>query len=102
MKQEHTEGPWEAYDNVIMAWPVSPHQTNKEHQIAKVTKTIYGKKIKKITGYKANAQLIAAAPCLLKALENALPLLGVCEGPHWSSVLKQAEQAIRKACGRII
>lgn len=92
MERKYTKGPWSTFIK-------QPHQDfievhHSDGSIGAASGTVARVTVRSTwhDEQMANAQLIAAAPCLLEALEAALPLL---VGPRY----EQARAAIARATG---
>lgn len=103
MKQEHTEGPWtvgdlEKGDQHVLIWASNDESAKTGYPLAQLDRTAFG-----IEEQIANAQLIAAAPDMLEALELSLDQLaaleGFFEGGGEMEAITKAKAAISKATG---
>lgn len=83
---KHTKAPWTNFNNTICH--------DKQYKTIAI---ITSGKINNITKeeHLANAQLIAAAPELLEALQRMLSVNPL--HPNWSKAEEQAKKAIKKA-----
>jgi len=99
---KHTPGPWMARNLSKGIWTVeagSPHVHGKIQEVCRIAGPWNPE------NYRRNARLIASAPELLEALENALNVLaGIATGDleavkRDSPAIAQARAAIKKAKG---
>lgn len=95
-KPQHTPGPWDYLGNHVYAKFVSPDKTPINPTICLLSNTT--------TSMKENAALIAAAPEMYEALQEALPFIKKASDNFGSDyrpieVLNLIESVLKKAQG---
>ena len=96
MKTKHTPGQWYANTNGRDTYIY----LKNDHPQARSSKYVIGKVSKAQLAYKANAQLMASAPEILKELKALVHAVKQAERTHTSvseSYIESAEEAIKKA-----
>lgn len=100
---KHSKGPWEAcfsrIDGVPVDFHIAPFDYGTCHPVCEAKIVVGGPFNLKTDEQVANARLIAAAPCLLEALQRTLNWLSSYPGGGALGCYDEARAAIAKATG---